>query len=486
MAYYRCMMSGGSGDFPVTLTVTCNSAFVGETLYLTKGLIVLSKTVPATGIVEFEFPENGTWVLSNSLTSDTETFENVGEYETNLYSVPDGKTVLPTDDIQTWLACAGITNKIYTTLAEVLADSTTLSALIASNNAVDYMVRSTTWAVPITVPIMTSDTTPSGVVSVSTFYDSNSRGYKAFDGNDSTRWESANVSPFVNVWIQYQFANPITVAKIKMLLPQRNQPATFQLQGSNDGENFTTVQSYTNDSASQTTKEYTNSDTAEYSYWRLLVTSIHKSSASSSYWTGFNTLQFYSASITDNSTAMSYIGLNNYCANTLLADSTWCEAICNSEYFESVLNVKVPVMTSNTTPSGVVSASSNYTNTAPWKAFDGDNNTEWDPSSNASPSWLMYEFPTNTRIYLAWMRIREKKSGFTAYIQGSNDGLTWETLYTHPADTSSGGAYYEEWAVLSSVSDYKYYRWYTTRVAFIAGNFSANPRQMQFYGREDV
>jgi hypothetical protein len=183
---------------------------------------------------------------------------------------------------------------------------------------------------------------------------------------------------------------------------------------------------------------------------------------------------------------MTYIGLNNYAANTLLADATWCEAICNSEYFESVLNVKVPAMTSDTTPNGICSASGSASNTAPWKAFDRDTSTEWDPTPNASSSWLMYEFPTNAKIYLAWMRIREKKSGFTAYIQGSNDGSTWETLYTHPADTSTGGALYEEWAVLNPVSDYKYYRWYTTQVAYIPGNVSTNPREMQYYGREDV
>lgn len=59
-------------------------------------------------------------------------------------AIPDGKTVEPTDDIQTWIKCAG-RKDLYTTLADVLADTTCLAALIADNNACDYLVRSTTW-----------------------------------------------------------------------------------------------------------------------------------------------------------------------------------------------------------------------------------------------------------------------------------------------------------------------------------------------------
>jgi hypothetical protein len=57
----------------------------------------------------------------------------------------DGSTVTPTDVVATWLACAGL-HQSYTTIGEVLADSGVLYALINSTNAVDYMVRSTTWA----------------------------------------------------------------------------------------------------------------------------------------------------------------------------------------------------------------------------------------------------------------------------------------------------------------------------------------------------
>ena len=167
-------------------------------------------------------------------------------------TVPDGKTVTPTDVIATWLACGSRTEE-YTTIGAVLADSTCLNALMASDNAVDYLVRSTTFA----------------------------------------------------------------------------------------------------------------------------------------------------SDITSDSGAMTAIGLNNYCANTLLGDSTWCEAICNSTYFESVLNVKVPTMTSNTTPSGVVSASSyiGANGGYPWKAFSGSNDNFWMAGSASYPQWLAYTFANAVKIY---------------------------------------------------------------------------------------
>ena len=58
--------------------------------------------------------------------------------------IPDGSTVLPTDDVQIWLHCANIWDKNYTTMSQVLMDSDTQHTLMTTDNAVDYMIRSTT------------------------------------------------------------------------------------------------------------------------------------------------------------------------------------------------------------------------------------------------------------------------------------------------------------------------------------------------------
>lgn len=54
----------------------------------------------------------------------------------------------------------------------------------------------------------------------------------------------------------------------------------------------------------------------------------------------------------------------------------------------------IPIMTSETTPSGVASASSVYTGPGPWtphNAFDGDGDTWW-RSNNTRTGWLAYQF----------------------------------------------------------------------------------------------
>lgn len=171
-------------------------------------------------------------------------------------TIPNGKTVTPTDDIQTWLNCGGIFHKSYTTLSEILNDSYSLMFLIGEPNAVDYMVRSTTWV----------------------------------------------------------------------------------------------------------------------------------------------------SDIVADSNAMKMIGGNDYCSITLLANSTWRNAICNSTYFESVLNVKVPQMTSNTSPSGEAFASSAYNATyAAWKAFDRNKTASgyyWSTASGQiTNQYLGYIFNKTVGIY---------------------------------------------------------------------------------------
>ena len=48
-------------------------------------------------------------------------------------------------DFLTWLKAAGITDKTYTTLSQVLADSITLATLMNSTAAVNYLVNCKIW-----------------------------------------------------------------------------------------------------------------------------------------------------------------------------------------------------------------------------------------------------------------------------------------------------------------------------------------------------
>ena len=259
--------------------------------------------------------------------------------------IPIGASATPVNDIQTWLNCASIFDKNYTTINQVLSDTTTLQTLISSQNANDYLVRSTSWV----------------------------------------------------------------------------------------------------------------------------------------------------SDICGNRTAMSYIGLNNYSANTLLADSTWCTGICNSTYFESVLNVKVPTMTSNTTPSGecfgslVGYSTSEY---AAWRAFDGNTSDRWGNFSLSSvETYIGYEF-ANTSPIVKKVTLQDYWDGSydvgpeTIRVQGSNDGNNWVNLsdvITFPRNHSANS-----YNITNSNGYNKYRILCTTHKPSNDTSYYSQLSIVQFYGRQDV
>ena len=250
-------------------------------------------------------------------------------------TVPDGKTVTPTDDISIWLACGG-RSESYTTLSQVLADVACLSALINDNNAVDYLVRSTTWA----------------------------------------------------------------------------------------------------------------------------------------------------SDVCGDLGAMTAIGGNNYASNTLLADSTWCSAICNSTYFESVLNVKVPVMTSNTTPSGECNATSEASATyAAWRAFDGNSTSMWSGGEHSS-FYLRYTFTNPIKVYCAkhiWFYSTVPSISYK--IQGLNSGVV---EYESENKTSLVVSPNENTVYISNPSVCESWQIYVSSIAYGGYTDGGRINKLQFYGRADI
>ena len=274
----------GGGAEAIPLIVTCSSQFAGTTITASDGTSTLTETCPSTSPYEVTFilPNDGSWTISGTASGQTFTTSILIEpYETTLNAIPEGSTVLPTDDIQTWLKCAGIFDKSYTTISEVLNDATTVTTLIASNNAADYMARSTTWASSVVadssamtkigandycaealldnstwlaaicdstyfesvltskVPTMTSATAPSGTVSASNnVSDAGLGGYafKAFDNNDSTIW-LPNTS--TSEYIGYEFTSPIKIslATLKGMENVSGKEAKYTIQGY-DGSNW--------------------------------------------------------------------------------------------------------------------------------------------------------------------------------------------------------------------------------------------------------
>lgn len=101
---------------------------------------------------------------------------------------------------------------------------------------------------------------------------------KVFDGTTSTKWFSGVTG--TTAWLQYQFANAASwaVSEYKISsandVPERD-PASWQLQGSNDGLNWTTLDSRTGQvfANRHQTNTYDFSNTQVFQFYRLNITS---------------------------------------------------------------------------------------------------------------------------------------------------------------------------------------------------------------------
>lgn len=312
--------------FEATITVTfpsggtCSCSKSGETT-------LYADTNPYT----FTVHKSGTWTITIGANNETYT-ENVSvttSGQSESLTVPIGSTVTPTDSVATLLSCALINDTNITTIADLLADSTTLLAVISSNNAIDYLARSTTFA----------------------------------------------------------------------------------------------------------------------------------------------------SSITADSSAMTDIGANNYASDTLLSDITWRTAIVQSTYRENILNYKAPTMTSNTTPSGIASASSQLGNYYPYLALtdtpSGDGRTQWYPNAQGSSTvgqWWQYAFSKNIKVY-----------GIYVHWATSNSVVgTWEVSYGGYSKTISTNQSYTALDDIEKLNTFKI----TCKTASGSGYFGLN--RVQFYAREDV
>lgn len=476
-------------DWNATLNMqTSVSELYGRGITISKGGVTVGTTTfNGSGRATYKVHEPGTYHIVTS-TAGGDTYQaDVVVTEETAYPVdlglPNGRTALPTDDIQMWLHCAGINDKGYTTLAEVLEDSVTFNALLGDSNACDYMARSTTWALNEgEVPVMTDDTHPSGVVSAST-YESGAEPYRAFDGDDSQNscWAPSSA---VNSWLEYEFTSPVKITAFKLIpgyVSSLGRVKNYKIQASND--NFSTVDTlYTGlaenkDYSSSPIIEHFTNNTA-YSKYRLFVDDAYSSGSS---YIRVNTLQFYTdIDFTHNQLAMSLLGRYDYACDALLSDSTWESAITNSEYWDDVLVDKVPFMTSATTPKGKAAATVNAFDGAPYLVFGGGS---WTAANNVSSGIIYYDFEYPILIKKDVTFSYAKGSGnpqtLSCKIVGSND----ETNWTDISEAVSVACGTTGNIPVDTDQYYRYIGLSFSGVMYRSGSFRGSLSKLNFYGR---
>lgn len=144
----------------------------------------------------------------------------------------------------------------------------------------------------------------------------------------------------------------------------------------------------------------------------------------------------------------------------------------------------VPIMTSNTTPSGyVASASSVDGSYYPYKAFDGIiGDSVW-----ACPGvgWLRIDLPSITNITSYSITNRGSGTVFNAIswtFEGSNDGSSWTVLHTVSGDNNTAYAAERKYN-LTQVASYKSYR---VNVSSSNGGYTVIAEMKLFAGGEKI
>jgi len=303
------------------------------------------------------------------------------------------------------------------------------------------------------IPVMTSNTSPLGIASASSSYDStNYAPWKAFDGNNvsevCSRWISSPSSAMPQ-WISYSFIQSTYVGSY-YILPETGgcadrAPKNFMLQGTNDGIKWTTLDSRVNITLStwnSSGKTFNISNPGSYKTYRLYVTAVNGSSVVS---------------------------------------------IQQFKLFSNGNPDLIPVMTSNTSPSGQVSASSSYDSTtyAPWKAFDGNNVSgvcsRWISSGNM-PQWIAYKFnaPVTARNYYILPETGgcADRAPKNFQLQGSNDGVNWTSLDTQSNITLN---LYNAGGLTFSIANPGSYNNYRLLVSAVNGSTVVSIQQIKLF-----
>lgn len=120
------------------------------------------------------------------------------------------------------------------------------------------------------VPVMSGPSAPSGTASASSEVSSTYAAWKAFDDDAGSKWyPNAVAGPW---WVRYQFAIPRVITLYRLTPPGATYaPRTWTLEGSNDGGNWTVLDTRTDvaDWVTNTPKGFAVANKTSYAYYRL-------------------------------------------------------------------------------------------------------------------------------------------------------------------------------------------------------------------------
>jgi hypothetical protein len=270
---------------------------------------------------------------------------------------------------------------------------------------------------------MTSNAGPGAIA----FGTNGSLPWKLFDGDDTTTYSYAQNSLPHIFGVQLEQARTVAKMRYRTYVDVNYVPKDFTFEGSNDGETYTTLLTVVDaPNNSNSWEEYEFENSTAYTYYRIVQTA-------------------------------GYGGAQELALFTL-------------EMFEVAQeNVNlIPVMTSNTAPSGVASANDDFSGANPaWMAFDGDDATYWYGYPTINSGWIQYQFVSP--VIVQSIKILGFAASQVGYypadwtFEGSNDGSNWDILDTRTGMGTDDDDQLHEYSFVNS-TQYLYYKLNITAV----------------------
>ncbi len=208
--------------------------------------------------------------------------------------IPDGDTITPVNDTNTWLRCAGINPSMEgnPTLSQVLASATMCATLMTSANAINYLIRSTTIQAsvfgsatamtaldnssPYTSVQMTGNSAPSGyTASAINEYAAGFEAYRATRADSYWASTVGNAATTTGYWVKITLPQAVWPYRIEGAPHNSQNACTVRMEGSNDGTNWTAISSAVSRSINDlTTTAFSLSGSGQYQYYRAYFVSV--------------------------------------------------------------------------------------------------------------------------------------------------------------------------------------------------------------------
>ena len=286
------------------------------------------------------------------------------------------------------------------------------------------------WGPKGNVPVMASNTIPYGTAGGNGMGNYSDRAYGGFDNVETPNITFAGNQTNARVW--YKATNPICVKRF--IIHDRSgasyKIASWKLVGSNDGTNWTVIESY-GDEDIQTRR-------------------IHN---------------------VNNDTYYLYHGIE---CNT----GSGGAYITELQFYGRELKVSVPIMTSDTAPYGVARCTDEeYTTTPAYKAFNGnDSDYMADSATNILPLYLYYKFTTQTVVKMARLKSQRMLTGAIVALNG--DAINWTELKSITGSSSTTDVIYD----IDNLAPYDTYGIKVDTTSASSGSSAILCYALQFYG----